>query len=110
MKEIVYLGSSPPEEQCAQVGTEDYQAQSRKECRAYINQLYRFLVANGHAKENLPEGFALITKTEPHDYGSYIEVVAKFNDEDESSWNLALLLEGSGPAFWDEEAKKELGS
>jgi len=43
MKETIYIGSSPPEEDCAQVGEEGYHAQSRRECRAYINQLYRFL-------------------------------------------------------------------
>lgn len=108
MKETIYLGSSPPEEDCAQVGQEGYHAQARKECRAYINQLYRFLASKGHVRNELPEGFILTTKSEPHDFGSYLEVVCKFNANHEGSWDLAQLLDCEGPGTWDQDAINEM--
>lgn len=108
MKETIYLGSSPPEEECAQVGQDDYPSKARKECRAYINQLHRFLASKGHVRNELPEDFVLMAKSEPHDLGSYLEVVVRFNPEDEKSWELAMLLDGEGPSNWDEDAIKEM--
>jgi len=108
MKEIIYLGSSPAEEECAQVGDPDYPTKARLECRAYINQLYRYLASQGHTRNELPEGFVLCAKNEPHDFGSYLEVIVKFNSEDEKSWEVAMLLDGKGPVNWDEDAVKEM--
>lgn len=108
MKETVYLGSSPPEEDCAQVGEGCYHARARKECRAYINQLYRFLESKGNPKDKLPEGFSLTTKSEAHDYGTYLEVVCKFDANHDQSWDLAHILEGCGPTEWDDLALTEL--
>ena len=108
MKETIYLGSSPPEEDCAQVGSDDYHVKARAECQAYRNQLYRFLKAKGYSKGDLPADFALTIKSEQHDYGTYLEVVVRFNSEDEKSWDLAQLLEGESPTEWDQEARDEL--
>lgn len=110
MKDYVYIGSTPCEEECAQVGSDNYQERARKECRAFINQLWRVIEASkGFTKETAPESFALVTKGEPHDFGTYHEVAARYNDDNEAAGDLAYWLENNAPMTWDEEAKRELG-
>jgi hypothetical protein len=41
MNSWIDIGSSPPDESCVQVGSDDYVRRARRECRAYINQLRR---------------------------------------------------------------------
>lgn len=106
--EKIEIGSAPCEESCAQVGTPDYSERAYAECEAFKAQLYRYLASKGHAKESLPESFRLCIKSSSHDFGSYYEVVAKFDDSDEKAWDIALLLENESPTHWDEEAKKAL--
>ena len=109
MYDYVYLGSSPCDVDCAQVGSPNYSERERKEIRAYIGQLKRTLATLGHAEDTWPDSFALVRKSESHDFGSYAEVCAKFRDDDEAACNLAYLLEGKCPAEWDDVAKAELG-
>lgn len=103
------LGSTPGEEPCAQTIHPDYETRAHAECNAYIGQLYRFLAANGHPQEALPEGFALVVRPHSHDFGTYYQVAVQYNDEDEKSCKLAYFVEGKGPGMWDDEARKVLG-
>jgi hypothetical protein len=41
MRDYISIGCSPSSEPCAQVGSHSYHEQSRKELRAFINQLKR---------------------------------------------------------------------
>lgn len=107
--ERLEIGSSPYGEECAQVGADDYYERAQKECRAFINQLYRMLEVQGYPKDKLPDNFRLVVKSNSHDFGTYYEVACKFNGDDEKSWELATWLEGNGPELWDEKAKAELG-
>ncbi len=111
MKDYIFLGSSPCDEKCAQVGEYNYHEQARKECRAYINQLWRELDKQGVPKEHSPEGFDLVIKSESHDFGTYYEVAAKYDDyeEEEAACQLAFQIECNLPLNWDDGAKKELG-
>jgi hypothetical protein len=43
MRDIIYLGSAPSEEDCAQVGQPDYPEASKAECRAFITAIKRML-------------------------------------------------------------------
>jgi hypothetical protein len=95
MYEYVYLGSSPCDEECAQVGSNNYSERERKEIRAYIGQLTRILELLGFKQETWPDSFALVRKSESHDFGSYAEVCAKFRDDDEDACNLAYVLESN---------------
>ena len=109
MKDYIEIGQTPPNEACAQVGQDDYSERAVIECRAYINQLWRYLEqTKGIAKDNAPESFALSIKSNPHDFGTYYEVIAKFDDENEDAMNLAFFLESNGPGDWDALAKEEL--
>lgn len=101
MKDYIYIGSSPVEESCAQVGSPDYPERSRVECRAFVGQLLREF-------PNQPESAWFAIKTQAHDFGTYREVVVVYDDADEEALNYALKVEGNTPANWDERAKQEL--
>jgi hypothetical protein len=101
MRDLVYVGSSPPEEDCAQVGSDGYDLRARGECHAYMNLLRRVLGAE-------PEGASLSVKSCPHDFGDYLEVVCHFDPEKPDAVEYALRCEAEGPPRWDAEALREL--
>lgn len=101
-REFVNIGSSPAEEDCAQVGSENYQELARKECSAFIAQLRRQFGQE-------PDGAELRVKRHQHDFGTYLEVVCYYDERSEAATEFAFKCEGEGPAEWDEEAKRELG-
>jgi len=101
MREELYLGPVPLSEDCSQVGSNGYYERSRQECRAYINQLRRL---GGEP----PMGGALKIQSCPHDFGTYHEVIAIFDERFPDSCKWAFELEENLPQFWDAEAKVEL--
>ena len=102
MRDYISIGSSPSEEPCAQVGTDNFAEQSKKECLAFQHQLERmFPLVRG--------GAYLAVKSFPHDFGTYREVVCWYDDENETGKEYAYDIESNTPANWDDEAKKELG-
>ena len=102
MRDFVYIGSTPADEPCQQVGMPSYDASlARKECRVFINQLRRMF-------GNEPEGAELRIKTESHDFGSYPEVVCYYDDEQPASVEYAFNCESNSPTNWDLAATVEL--
>lgn len=102
MMDYLNIGSTPNEEECAQVGSADYQERARKECRAYMAQIAK------HYPE--PDNGYLRVKGFPHDFGMYYEVVAYYDTDDEQATKWALDIEGDDLGVlstWDEEFKKE---
>ena len=99
--DYIYVGSTPYEEDCAQVGTSGYLQEARKECTAYINQLTRVY-------GEPPGDTHYRIKAESHDFGTYFEVVIYYNDSVTEEVDYAYQVE-AGCAEWDEQAKKELG-
>lgn len=98
------FGSAPYEEDCARVGDPSYSEQARLECRIYGEQLERM------AKDRFPTvPIKLRTKTFPHDFGSYLEVVGSANESDEATQDALGWLESEVPARWDAEAREALG-
>lgn len=97
MRDYLEIGPSPAGENCAQLGSPDYDRKSRIECKAYMHQLERLF----------PDGVFTV-KTFNHDYGSYREVVAYFDDSDSPMTNAAFAAEANSPEFWDEAATEEL--
>jgi hypothetical protein len=95
------LSPTPVGEECAQVGAENYHAMARKECNAFIKQLRRQFGVE-------PYGARLYVKSNPHDFGSYLEVACKFDENEEEAVEYAYKLESNLPENWDEEAKLEL--
>jgi len=103
MTEWLDIGASPPGESCAQVGSDDYYPRARRECRAYIAQLRRVLGPE-------PTGAYLTIKSNPHDFGTYLSVVCKFDPDNKVAVEYAYRCERDGPDEWDEQAQAELAA
>jgi len=101
MSDWIDIGSSPPEEACAQVGQSGYYEQARHECRAYIALLRRTIGEE-------PIGARLAIKSNPHDFGVYLSVVCYFDPLLPESEAYAYRCESDGPACWDDMARQEL--
>ena len=97
MLEHLFIGSSPTDESCAQVGQDNYMEESRIECRRFID-----LIRKKFGDE--PEKTRLAIKSSPHDFGTYLEVVVYFNPEDEESRQYAYAVEDNTPATWWDES------
>ena len=99
MRDYIVIGSSPIDEQCAQVGSDGYDELATLECSAYIKQLRRVF----------PDAkCAFRRKSFNHDFGTYYEVVAVYDDDDELATRDAFLAEAESPEKWDAIAKDEL--
>ncbi len=84
------------------MGAEDYPEASRRECRAFVNQLRR------HFGEE-PEGAQLKIRRQAHDFGSYLEVVVEYDTEMPASIEYAFEVDTKTPGEWDDIARRELG-
>ena len=104
MRDSLYLGESPYEEECAQVGSDGYGMRAKIEIAAYRDQLVREYKREFGAE--LPEGCELVRTSNSHDFGTYYSLEAKYDDSDEAAANAAFWLEGNGPANWDDTAKR----
>ena len=102
MRDFLEIGSAPPDEDCAQLGEDDFYEQSHKEMRAYIELIRRTL-------GNEPSGAHLRIISLPHDFGTYYEVTCWFDPENDESVKYAFDCEGKGPTNWDDKAREELG-
>ena len=101
MIDFIDLDTVPSEEECAQVGAEDYSTRSWKEARAYRDQLRRTF-------GDEPTGAKLLIKSNPHEFGNYLSVVCAYNQSKEAV-DYAFTCESRGPAYWDKEACEALG-
>lgn len=102
MDDEIYLGPVPGEENCEQLGPHYDGTRARQECRAYIALLRRALGEE-------PEGARLVVKSNPHDFGTYLEVVCRYDSASGKALKYALKCESEGPREWDEQAMTELG-
>lgn len=93
--ETIEIGGTPCNEACAATGvTENASSLNRLECQAYIEGLRR-------KYGNEPEGAELRTKGNPHDYGTYYEVVCRFASDKPDAREYAERVE-SGLQTWFE--------
>jgi hypothetical protein len=99
----ISIGSTPCDEDCAQLGSENYTERARKECAAFIHQIRRVMGEE-------PVGARLRIKGNPHDFGTYYDVECVYEMDDEAAQEYALKCEGSSELTrWDETALTELG-
>lgn len=111
MREYLTLGSSPSDEPCAQVGSDNYSKQMRMETRALINQLERIRpvpVDSDPLYSSASFTPYYSCKSFPHDFGSYHEVCAIYDSNHEASCQWALTAEELFPETWDSQARNEL--
>ena len=99
--ETILIGSTPHGEDCAQVGSDDYQEKMRIELKAFYNQLMRMF-------PNIPAGAKYKRTSNPHDFGTYHEIGIKFSEDDEEAAEYAYNVQNNTPEYWDEQAKAEL--
>ena len=96
MMDYLHIGSCPPDEECVSVVSDwDNGPSMKAECRAYITALRNFL---GHE----PPGARLRVLCQPHDFGSYYEVVCDYEPRNEKAQDYAFKCEGAGPQTWEE--------
>jgi len=104
MRDFLDLGVTTPYlEECAQVGSRDYDyhERARREARAYIGQLRRTF-------GDEPKGARFSVKSHEHDFGTYLTVVCHVDPEIPESIDYAFRCEAKPPEFWDEPARAEL--
>ena len=99
--EYLELGPTPSGEDCVQVGSDNYHDLYGAEAKAYIEQLKRQF-------PNVPPGASFGIKSFSHDFGTYHEVVVKYNEDSEEAINFAFNVENNAPEYWDATAKEEL--
>ena len=104
MRDFIEIGPVPCDEECEQVGMPTYDAtRARLECQCFIEQLRRQFGSE-------PEGARLRIKSNPHDFGNYLEVVYHFDDAHPDSVEYAFQCEGGEVwAYWDAESREKLG-
>jgi hypothetical protein len=100
-RDYVSLGSTPHGEDCAQVGQDDYRERARAEIRAFAAQIIREC-------GEPPLGASLVCKGFPHDFGTYYELCAVFNDTNDEAGEWAYKCEDGTPEHWDEQARADL--
>ena len=93
-RDYIDIGPTPAEEDCAQVGSPDYERRARPECIRFIDQIRRTLGEE-------PAKAALRVKSNPHDFGAYLSVVCYYDDDDEASTEYAYRCEEQAPSRWD---------
>ena len=95
MRDFLSIGSTPPGEDCEQVGTPQYSIMKAKaECHRYIYLLRKNLGVE-------PFGARLAIKGFNHDFGYYYEVVCYYDNDIEESVEYAYKCEGEGPEYWE---------
>jgi hypothetical protein len=102
MKETISLSPVPVGEDCAQLGEPNYSTRALKECNAFAQQIMR-----EHGVP--PAGARLKITHNPHDFGTYLDLVVEFDSDNETASDWAYAVEATLPEYWDEIAMKELG-
>jgi hypothetical protein len=94
MYDYIALGPTPCDEECAQVGDDDYYVKSREECRRYKELLLKLF-------GEPPEGASIRSKSFSHDFGSYSEVIVSFQVNNQIAEDYAYNIESNLPAKWE---------
>ena len=100
MRDYIDIGGNPPDEPLFFdiSGSPD---QQKSECRAYIHAIRQTLGQE-------PEGAQLKIKGNPHDFGTYYEVVCYYDTEDEEAAAYAFRCESDSPMNWPEDMNVRL--
>lgn len=97
MKEYIEIGSAPCNEECVSVNPDvDYLPAMRQECLRFMDLIRKKLGPE-------PEGAHLSVKSNPHDFGTYLEVVCYYDDQDEEASRYAYGCESEAPKTWDDD-------
>lgn len=91
------IGSAPCDEDCVQVNKEgDYHDAMKAECRRFLELVRKKLGPE-------PPGARLAIKSNPHDFGTYYNVVCYFDDLDDEARAYAFRCESDAPRTWADD-------
>ena len=94
MTDYIYIGCSPHDEDCVQVRTgENYFPAMKAE-------LIRFKQLMQKVHPEVGSGCYAVRR-EAHDFGSYLQLIAVYDDEDEEATRWALAAEDAIPDTWE---------
>lgn len=97
MRDYLNIGCNPAEEPCVNVGEDNYMSRARAECRRFAELIQK--------KFGPPPGTAaIIIKSFPHDFGSYLEVCISYDDDDIEGVEYAYAVEAHAPQTWSDDA------
>lgn len=94
MRDYINIGCPPYDEDCVQVGTEDYEGRACAECARFIALIRAELGPE-------PEGASLSVKSFTYDFGTYHEVVCWYDTEYEQSLAYAYRCERDAPSRYE---------
>jgi len=95
MREYVEIGPAPYAEDCVQVSqTEAYMQPMKEECARYVE-----CIREHCGRER--GGASLRIKSNPHDFGTYYDVVCYYDDDDDVGAAYAYHIESHAPELWD---------
>ncbi len=101
MLDYLELGSSPSEESCVQVGTDDSSIRAQSECKRYMLEIKGMMLPIRSDPQYIDK-ISFRIKSFPHDFGDYYEVVCSYDDEDGVALDLAMFVEAHTPTHWNE--------
>ncbi|MBS3912806.1 MAG: hypothetical protein KGZ70_13565 [Hydrogenophaga sp.] len=103
------IGPAPSEEQCAQVGDDEYSTRSRRETAAYRRQILRHYPVPAECEDVLA---GLRICSNPHEFGVYREVEIAYDASSAAACRWAHAVEADPKGVlrrWDRDAIAELG-
>ncbi len=96
-RDYLSIASAPYDEDCVQVtDKKPYLDDMRAECRRFLELVRKKLGSE-------PPGAQLAIKSFPHDFGTYLEVVCLYDDENEAASRYAFHCESDAPRTWDDD-------
>lgn len=100
-REYMDFDLTPCDEECAQVGRDDYRRVSREEYTAMLAFIERTFGAT-------PVGVSTTCKANAHDFGTYYQLRMYYDDEDAICTGYVYKVESELPPMWDAEARAYL--
>ncbi len=100
MRDEYSLGPVPLDEECAQVGQDNYNSVAHNECKRYVALLKK--VFDGVL---LPGMYFEIVRN-PHDFGYYYDVVVVFDMDDYDQVQRACFIEENSPMSWNDDSPR----
>lgn len=100
MRYYIDIGSNPSGEELF-FDVKNSSEQQRSECRAFIQAIRKTLGPEVGTAQ-------LKVKGNPHDFGTYYEVVCYYDDNDEVGMDYAFKCESESPEYWPEDMNVRL--
>lgn len=99
-RNYIEIGSAPCDEECVCVDrNKDYLHAMREECNRFVRCIRQFCGPE-------PAGASLRVKSNPHDFGAYLEVVCYYDNIDSEAIDYAFHVEEFAPTKWNGEGAK----